>query len=76
MTKDPVAETQPVLHVVKGAPTDEELAALLAVLAATGGAETSTDQQRPSMTGWAAYWRLVRAPLTPGPGSWRGSALG
>ena len=58
------------IRVVKGNPTEEELAALLMVLrrrASTTGAPPETDN------GWAAYWRSVRAPIRPGPGVWRAS---
>ncbi|MFW6204053.1 MAG: acyl-CoA carboxylase subunit epsilon [Actinomycetota bacterium] len=67
-------DADPPVRVVKGDPTPEELAALVAVISAkaaeAGGAET----ERPST--WAAYWRTVRtAPLRPGPGAWRASGL-
>lgn len=60
------------LRVVKGEPTEEELAALVAVIGAKASDTGESVRQRPS--GWAAYWRSVRAPLRPGPGAWRASA--
>ena len=63
---------EPIVRVVKGAPTEEELAALVAAIAsrvATGSRETG---ERPSS--WAAYWRSVREPLRHGPSGWRDSA--
>jgi hypothetical protein len=60
---------EPLFQVVKGSPTEEELAALVAVLALrTGSAETRPDR---SESGWSAYWRSVRAPVQPGPEAWR-----
>ncbi len=64
-------QTEPVLRVVKGNPTAEELAAVLAVLSAAQGSATSPEPSAPS--GWSAYWRSVRAPLVAGPGAWRSS---
>lgn len=60
------------LSVVKGDPTPEELAALVAVVSAKA-AEAGAEPERPS--NWAAYWRRVRTPLRPGRGAWRASAL-
>jgi len=62
---------QPV-QVVKGEPTDAELAALVAVLSAKAAAAAGDQPERPA--NWAAYWRSVREPLRPGPGAWRASA--
>ena len=55
--------------VVRGNPTEEELAALVTVLALRSRANVSAPE-RPS-SGWSAYWRSVRAPVTPGPNAWR-----
>jgi Acyl-CoA carboxylase epsilon subunit len=68
---------EPVLQVVKGDPTDEELAALVAVVAARAATQAAADaavapEQRAS--DWASYWRNVRQPLQHGPGRWRASA--
>lgn len=69
------ATPEPLIQVVKGKPTDDELAALtIAVAAKAAEADApAPEQTRPST--WAAYWRTVRAPLRPGPGAWRASAL-
>jgi hypothetical protein len=61
------------LRVVKGEPTPEELAALVAVVSAKVAAAGETQPTRPST--WAAYWRSVRRPLPAGPGAWRASGL-
>ena len=64
----------PLLRVVRGEPTPEELAALVAVVVARASAgRAATRAERP--VGWAAYWRQVGAPLRPGPGAWRSSGL-
>jgi hypothetical protein len=68
---------EPVLQVVKGDPTDEELAALVAVVAARAATQAAAGaaaapEQRAS--DWASYWRNVRQPLQHGPGRWRASA--
>ena len=68
---------EPVLRVVKGDPTDEELAALVAVVSARAAAQAAAGaavaaEQRAS--DWASYWRNVRQPLQHGPGRWRASA--
>ena len=65
-------EGEPVFSVVKGSPTDEELAALVAVLTLTGHRAPPEPETRPS--GWSTYWRTVRAPVIPGPDAWRMSA--
>jgi hypothetical protein len=66
-------DTDTPLRVVKGEPTAEELAALVAVVSAKAAEAGNAESERP--TSWAAYWRSVRAPLQPGPGAWRASAL-
>ena len=65
-------DDQLVLSVVKGRPTDEELAALVVVFSATRTTSGSQDGTRSS--GWSAYWRSVRRPFQPGPDAWRLSA--
>ena len=67
-----MTDTPPLLRVVKGTPTDEELAALVVVLtakAAAGGGPAA-----PARSAWASYW-THRTPLAPGAGAWRASAL-
>jgi hypothetical protein len=67
-------ESRPLVEVVKGHPTDDELAAVVAVISAkTAAAADQPEPARPST--WAAYWRPVRPPRTPGPGAGRASAL-
>ncbi|MCA1671235.1 MAG: acyl-CoA carboxylase subunit epsilon [Actinobacteria bacterium] len=62
------------LRIVRGTPSDEELAALTAVLAGVfsrGVAATPS----PRRSAWAAPATRLRTPLPPGPGAWRASAL-
>jgi hypothetical protein len=76
------AEPTPVLQVVKGEPTPEELAALVAVVsaraaasAAAGASASAAAANEPERASdWASYWRNVRQPLQHGPGRWRASA--
>jgi hypothetical protein len=60
---------EPLFRVVKGSPTEEELAALVAVLTLRSGGGATEPETRES--GWSAYWRSVRAPVQPGPEAWR-----
>ncbi|QDP95709.1 acyl-CoA carboxylase subunit epsilon [Microlunatus elymi] len=55
---------------ITGNPTDEEVAAVVAVLTARAAASPNTRVEEPK-SGWAAYWRSVGAPVHPGPGSWQ-----
>jgi hypothetical protein len=66
---EPVAA--PVLRVVRGEPTAEELAALVAVVASLGS-PTPAPRRRPE---WNAPRRLTRVVHRRGPGAWRSSAL-
>ena len=63
---------QPPLRLVRGAASPEEIAALFAVLSAVSAGDEAPPS-RPA-SAWTARERLVRRPLTPGPGAWRASA--
>ena len=66
----------PLLRVVKGDPTPEELAALVAVVSAVAaGASAAGDQGRKPRAEWSARHRALRPPHRHGPGAWRASAL-
>jgi hypothetical protein len=65
-----VPET-PLLSVVKGNPTPEELAALTAVVASLS-APAAPAPEKPSVRHWVRRQRLRLDP-TPGPGAWRRS---
>jgi hypothetical protein len=61
----------PLISVVKGQPTAEELAALTAVVLSLGGAEAA-DSRKPTVRHWVRRQQLRLAP-TPGPGAWKRS---
>jgi hypothetical protein len=54
--------------------TDEEVAALTAVLHAVSGAARPAPEAR-TRSEWAAPRRSMRGPLRPGRGAWRTSGL-
>jgi hypothetical protein len=68
-----VGEAAPVLRVVRGDPTPEELAALVAVVAALGGGPAAPAARRTPV--WNRPARLQRQALRPGPDAWRSSGL-
>ncbi|MHB1010025.1 MAG: acyl-CoA carboxylase epsilon subunit [Propionibacteriaceae bacterium] len=58
--------------VVGGNPTDDELAAVLAVLAgAMSEASRARDRGGMPPMSWASYWRVVREPVRLGRDAWR-----
>jgi hypothetical protein len=67
-------ETTPAFRVVRGAPTAEELAALVGVLFSRRAAAQPAESARPTASRWRAS-ALPSTPLRPGPGAWRASAL-
>lgn len=65
----------PVLQVVSGDPTPEELAALIAVLATKAGAAAATGTESdPDRSAWLDRARYLRTTLPHGHGAWRASA--
>ena len=68
---EPNETPAPLLSVVKGQPTAEELAALTAVVLSLGGAEPAL-ADKPSVRHWVRRQQLRLAP-TPGPGAWKRS---
>jgi hypothetical protein len=63
----------PLLRVVRGNPTSEELAALVGVVAVTTWGAGPVEPP-PVASRWRASG-LPRVGPRPGPGAWRGSAL-
>jgi hypothetical protein len=66
-------DARPALFAIKGGATDEEVAALTAVLtalAATGGPVPEATK-----SAWSAKQRLVRSTFHHGPNGWRSSSL-
>jgi len=74
---DEAEETQqpPLLRIVKGDPTPEEVAALVAVVSAmaAGAAEAAAQDKAPKPE-WSAHHRKLRATHRHGAGAWRHSA--
>jgi Acyl-CoA carboxylase epsilon subunit len=69
----PAEPPPPVLRVMRGAPTAEELAALIAVVAARAvGPGERTPHTR---SAWNDTSRLIGGPFRAGPGGWRRSSL-
>jgi hypothetical protein len=62
---------EPLFSVVKGQPTDEELAALAAVVLSLGST-AAEGEAKPSIRPWVRRQQLRLAP-TPGPGAWKRS---
>jgi len=73
-TADDDQPVRPLLRVVRGDATPEEIAALVAVLAARGDDEAPS-QPRLVKNAWSDRSRLLRRPLAAGPGAWRNSGL-
>jgi Acyl-CoA carboxylase epsilon subunit len=64
------APARPLLRVVKGDPTPEELAALVAVLASRGGGEPAPE---PPRSPWGRPGVGLRQSVPIGPSAWRES---
>ncbi|WP_028653299.1 acyl-CoA carboxylase subunit epsilon [Nocardioides halotolerans] len=69
---DEAPEQRPLLRVVKGDATPEEVAALVAVVGALGSAAPPPRRRTPE---WSAHRRKVRVTLRRGPDGWRSSGL-
>jgi len=66
---------EPLLRVIRGDATPEEIAALVAVLV-TRSADTGAPRPVRSVSNaWSDRSRQLRRPLSPAPGAWRRSAL-
>jgi hypothetical protein len=65
-------EIRPLLRIVRGNPSPEEIAALTAVVPSLGGGEPPPPRRTPE---WSARHRKVRRTLPHGPGGWRSSGL-
>jgi hypothetical protein len=73
--QDEAKPRSPLLRVVRGDPDDAELAALTAVVAGLASGRAPAEGPTGPPSRWADRSALVRAPLRPGPGAWRASAL-
>ncbi|MDR1710356.1 MAG: acyl-CoA carboxylase subunit epsilon [Propionibacteriaceae bacterium] len=74
----PETPQPPLVHVTAGDPTDEELAALAAVMVAL-----RRDRPKPHAPststlagGWRSFWHTIRSPILPGRDAWRSSFRG
>ncbi len=68
---DAAPPVRPLLTVVRGEPTPEQLAALIAVVSSRAAA--AEDAAPRTRSAWSRP--VLRAPLSPAPGAWRASAL-
>ena len=70
---------RPVLSIVRGQPTEAELAAVVAVLAVRARAAAALASvpgpAGASRSTWSDRSRQLREPIAPGRGAWRASAL-
>ena len=66
-------DDEPVIRVLRGVPTAEELAALVGVLAARSAAGAPPPPRERSL--WRRHEARIGAPLAAGPGAWRASGL-
>ena len=74
-TEEAPEQEQPLLRIVKGDPTPEEVAALVSVVSAmaAGAAEAASKQAKPKPE-WSANHRRLRGTHRHGPGAWRAHA--
>ncbi|MEO7350441.1 MAG: acyl-CoA carboxylase subunit epsilon [Marmoricola sp.] len=71
---EPAGDQPPTLRIVKGDPTPEEVAALVAVVSAmAAGAQSTSAKARPKPE-WGAHHRKLRGPHRHRAGAWRASA--
>jgi len=63
----------PLLRILTPGATDEEVAALVAVVSAMAGA--GEGGPKPSTPEWSAHQRKLRPSYRPGPGGWRSSGM-
>ncbi len=71
---DPEPEPEPpFLRILRGDPSAEDIATLVAVLSSAAGARHAAAP--PGGYSWSAPTRLLRSPLLAGHGRWRASAL-
>ncbi len=71
-------EKLPFLRIVRGDASDEEIAALVAAVAALTAARNGAggrQAQPPIRNNWNEKARLIRAAVHPSAGGWRRSAL-
>ena len=73
--EQPTDEQQPLLRIVKGDPTPEEVAALVSVVSAmAAGAAEAAGKDTPRRSEWSSHHRKLRGTHRHGAGAWRSSA--
>ena len=68
-----MTESGPVLRVIRGDATPEEIAAVVAALLSRAVPDERPPRRTPSA--WSDRSRLLRRPVHPAPDAWRRSAL-
>jgi Acyl-CoA carboxylase epsilon subunit len=74
-TQPEPGSVRPVLRVVRGAPTDDEVAALVVALLAATSRAGAAPAPGPSTSLWRNRSRNIRPAVSPSPGAWRASGL-
>jgi len=67
-------DEHPVLRVVSGSPTEEELAVLTAIVAAAANVDEAPAPNRDRRGRWSDPAAAHRRPLLPGSNGWRATA--
>jgi hypothetical protein len=70
-----VTDSGPVLRVIRGDATPEEIAAVVAALLSRAASDADASPPRPAPSAWSDRSRLLRRPVHLGPDAWRRSAL-
>ncbi len=68
-------DSPPVLRVIRGDATPEEIAALVAVVMARSASAPAPGPAPRVRSAWSDRSRQMRSPIRPAPGAWRRSAL-
>ncbi len=66
-------ENPPLLRIVKGDPTPDEVAALVTVVSVLAAGAQAADAAAVPRPEWGAHHRKVRGSHRHGPGAWRAS---
>ena len=69
-----MTESGPVLRIIRGDATPEEIAAVVAALLSRAAAD-APPPARTAPSAWSDRSRLLRRPVHPAPDAWRRSAL-
>ena len=71
-----MTDSGPVLRVIRGDATPEEIAAVVAALLSRAAASAAAPPSaRPAPSAWSDRSRLMRHPVHPAPDAWRRSGL-